>query len=99
MVQRRALAPIVELSRLAEKIATSQDCSQRASIHRADEVGRLSERVNQMLKLVEISQTELNQQLQREQVAGQQFEQLAHQDSLTQLPGRLYFLNQPCSGI
>ncbi|MCV2357655.1 diguanylate cyclase [Paucibacter sp. TC2R-5] len=90
-VQKRALAPIVELSRLAENIATSQDFSQRAQIHGADEVGRLSERFNQMLKRVEISQTELNQRLQREQIAGQQFEQLAHQDSLTKLPNRLYF--------
>jgi diguanylate cyclase (GGDEF)-like protein len=90
-VQKRALAPIVELSQLAEQIATSQDFSQRARIHGADEVGRLSERFNQMLKRVEISQTELNQQVQREQLAGQQFEQLAHQDSLTKLPNRLYF--------
>ncbi|MCV2366745.1 sensor domain-containing diguanylate cyclase [Roseateles oligotrophus] len=90
-VQKRALAPIVELSELAEQVSTSQDYSQRARVHRADEVGRLSERFNQMLKRVEISQTELNQQLQREQLLGQQFEQLAHQDSLTQLPNRLYF--------
>ena len=90
-VQRRALAPIVELSKLAEQVSISQDYSQRAVVHRADEVGRLSERFNQMLKRVEISQAELNQQLQREQLAGQQFEQLAHQDSLTQLPNRLYF--------
>lgn len=90
-VQRRALAPIVELSDLAEQVATSQDFSRRARVHHADEVGRLSERFNQMLKRVEISQAELNQQLQREQIAGQQFEQLAHQDSLTKLPNRLYF--------
>ncbi len=90
-VQKRALAPIVELSQLAEQVSTTQDYSQRARVHRADEVGRLSERFNQMLKRVEISQAELNQQLQREQLAGQQFEQLAHQDSLTKLPNRLFF--------
>ncbi|MBT9493708.1 MAG: diguanylate cyclase [Paucibacter sp.] len=90
-VQKLVLAPIVELSELAEQVSTSQDYSRRARVHHADEVGRLSERFNQMLKRVEISQTELNQQLQREQRAGQQFEQLAHQDSLTKLPNRLYF--------
>lgn len=90
-VQRSALAPIVELSDLAEQVSLSQDYSQRAKVHRFDEVGRLSERFNQMLKRVEISQAELNQQLRQEQQAGQQFEQLAYKDSLTQLPNRLYF--------
>lgn len=90
-VQRRALAPIVELSMLAEQVALSQDYSQRAQVHRPDEVGRLSERFNQMLERVEIGQAELNQQVRQEQRAGQQFEQLAHRDSLTQLPNRLYF--------
>ncbi|MCV2349107.1 sensor domain-containing diguanylate cyclase [Paucibacter sp. Y2R2-4] len=90
-VQRKALAPIVELSDLAEQVALNQDYSQRAKVHRFDEVGRLSERFNQMLKRVEISQAELNQQLRQEQQAGQQFELLAHRDSLTQLPNRLYF--------
>ena len=90
-VQRKSLAPIVELSDLAERVALSQDYSQRAKVHRFDEVGRLSERFNQMLKRVEISQAELNQQLRQEQQAGQQFELLAHRDSLTQLPNRLYF--------
>lgn len=90
-VQRKALAPIVELSDLAEQVSLSQDYSQRAKVHRSDEVGRLSERFNQMLKRVEISQAELNQQLRQEQQAGQQFELLAHRDSLTQLPNRLFF--------
>lgn len=91
LVQGRALAPIVELSLLAEQVSTDQDFSRRARVHRPDEVGRLSERFNQMLKRVEISQQELNQRLRQEQAAGQQFEQLAHQDSLTQLPNRLFF--------
>nr|WP_246448169.1 sensor domain-containing diguanylate cyclase [Roseateles oligotrophus] len=90
-VQRRALAPIVELSVLAEQVALSQDYSRRAQVHGPDEVGRLSERFNQMLERVEIGQAELNQRVRLEQQAGQQFEQLAHRDSLTQLPNRLFF--------
>ncbi len=90
-VQGKALAPIVELSDLAERVSISQDYSQRAKVHRFDEVGRLSERFNQMLKRVEIGQAELNQQLRQEQKVGQEFEQLAHRDSLTQLPNRLFF--------
>ncbi|MEJ6005759.1 diguanylate cyclase [Paucibacter sp. AS339] len=90
-VQRSALAPIVELSDLAEQVATSQDYTRRAKVHRLDEVGRLSERFNQMLKRVEKGQDELKQRLRQEQLSGQQFEMLAHRDSLTQLPNRLYF--------
>ncbi|MDZ7813815.1 MAG: diguanylate cyclase [Ideonella sp.] len=90
-VQGRALAPIVELSELAERVAKDQNYSHRAQVHRPDEVGRLSERFNQMLQRVELGQAELTQRLRHEQLAGQQFEQMAHQDSLTQLPNRLFF--------
>jgi len=90
-VQRRALAPIVELSRLAEQVSADQDFTRRAIVHWPDEVGRLSERFNQMLQRVETTQAELNLRLRQEQEAGQQFEQLAHRDALTQLPNRLYF--------
>jgi diguanylate cyclase (GGDEF)-like protein len=90
-VQRRVLAPIVELSNLAERISLNQDYRLRAQVYYHDEVGRLSERFNQMLKRVEISQAELNMQVYREQLVGQKYEKLAHQDSLTKLPNRLYF--------
>ncbi len=90
-VQQRALAPIVELSRLAEQVSVDQDFTRRATVHWPDEVGRLSERFNQMLQRVETTQAELNLRLRQEQEAGQQFEQLAHRDALTQLPNRLYF--------
>ncbi|MBT9503972.1 MAG: diguanylate cyclase [Burkholderiaceae bacterium] len=91
LVQRRALAPLVELTALAEQVGADQDYSRRVPVRRRDEVGRLSERFNQMLKRIEAAQADLNQRLRQEQVAGQQFQQLAHSDSLTQLPNRLYF--------
>ena len=90
-VQRRALAPIVELSSLAEQVSADQDFTRRAIVHWPDEVGRLSERFNHLLQRVEATQAELNLRLRQEQEAGQQFEQLAHRDALTQLPNRLYF--------
>lgn len=92
-VQRRALAPIVELGRLAEQVAERQDFSQRVPVHRLDEVGRLAQRFNEMLARIEVAQEQINQRLRREQAAGEQFQQLAHHDSLTQLPNRLFFQN------
>lgn len=90
-VQRRALWPLVELSRLAEQVAADQNYSRRARVHHPDEVGRLTERFNQLLRRAEAWQTELNRQLREEQAAGQQYQRLAHEDSLTRLPNRLYF--------
>ena len=90
-VQRRALWPLVELSRLAEQVAADQNYARRARVHHPDEVGRLTERFNQLLRRAEAWQTELNRQLREEQAAGQQYQRLAHEDSLTRLPNRLYF--------
>jgi len=91
LVQRNALGPLVELSHLAEQVAQQRDYSKRATIYRRDEVGRLGERFNEMLKRIEIWQADLRLQLEQEHEAGQKFERLAHQDSLTGLPNRLYF--------
>ncbi|MYM40807.1 sensor domain-containing diguanylate cyclase [Duganella qianjiadongensis] len=91
LVQRKALRPLVELSDLAEQIAQQRDYSQRATIYRRDEVGRLGERFNEMLKRIEIWQADLRLQLAQEHEAGQKFERLAHKDSLTGLPNRLFF--------
>jgi diguanylate cyclase (GGDEF)-like protein len=84
VVQRRALAPLVELSDLAERVALEHDYGRRATVYRADEVGRLTERFNDMLKRIEIWQADLHQQLEQEQ-------EMAHRDSLTGLPNRLFF--------
>jgi len=91
LVQRNALGPLVELSHLAEQVAQQRDYSKLATIYRRDEVGRLGERFNEMLKRIEIWQADLRLQLEQEHEAGQKFERLAHQDSLTGLPNRLYF--------
>jgi len=91
VVQRRALAPLVELSSLAEQVAQRHDYSRRGTVYRQDEVGRLTERFNEMLKRIEVWQADLNQQLKTEQAVGQQYQQLAHYDSLTQLANRHFF--------
>lgn len=90
-VQRRALAPVLELAELAEFAARHQDYSIRARIRRRDEVGRLGERLNELFKRTEIWQQDLQQQLQAQKQASQQLDKLAHYDHLTGLANRLYF--------
>lgn len=94
VMQQRVLQPIVELAELADYAARHHDYSQRGKIRRKDEVGRLTERLNELFKRTEIWQGELKQQLKSQQQAGETFKQLAHHDSLTGLPNRLYFQNE-----
>jgi diguanylate cyclase (GGDEF)-like protein len=89
--QRRALAPLIALSRLAERVATSQDYSLRARVESQDEVGRLAERFNGMLRRIEVWHQDMHEQLVQEQQSGREMQQLAHQDALTALPNRLAF--------
>ncbi len=90
-LQRKALAPLMALSSLTDHVARSQDYSLRATVVRPDEVGRLTERVNALLRRIEIWHEDLNDQLRQEQRTGQQFRQLAHRDTLTGLPNRRAF--------
>ena len=89
--QRRALRPLVSLSKLAEHVAATQDYSLRAPVGRRDEVGRLAMRLNDMMRRIEVWHADLHEQLQQEQRAGRQMRQLAHRDPLTGLPNRLSF--------
>jgi diguanylate cyclase len=89
--QRRALAPLIALSRLAERVATSQDYSLRAPVREHDEVGRLAERFNGMLRRIEVWHEDMNERLAQERESGQAMQQLAHRDTLTGLPNRLAF--------
>lgn len=93
-VQRRALAPVIELSELADFAAQNQDYSVRGTVRRRDEVGRLTERLNELFKRIEIWQQDLQQQLQTQKKASQQLDKLAHYDHLTGLANRLYFESQ-----
>ena len=94
VVQKRVLSPIVELSELAEQAAKNHDYNLRGVVRRKDEVGRLTERLNELFFQVADQQIRLNQQLAAERQTGQQLKQLAHHDSLTGLPNRLYFQQQ-----
>jgi diguanylate cyclase (GGDEF)-like protein len=89
--QRRALAPLIALSRLAERVASTQDYSLRAPVREQDEVGRLAERFNGMLRRIQVWHEDMNQQLAQERQSGQALQRLAHRDTLTGLPNRLAF--------
>lgn len=94
LVQQRALSPIVELAAMTEQAARDNDYSRRGVIRRHDEVGRLTERINELFQQVAANQGWLKQQLATERQTGQHLKQLAHHDSLTGLPNRLYFQQQ-----
>lgn len=90
-IQQQALRPLVELSALAEQVATERNFRLRAKIYRNDELGSLSRRFNELLKRAEIWQTELKTQLQHANDVSEQMSQLALHDSLTGLANRHYF--------
>lgn len=90
-VQRRALAPLVALTELTERVATTQDYGLRAAAAGGDEVGRLADQVNEMLRRIQVWHQDLHQQLQQQRQDGQALRQLAHRDHLTGLPNRLSF--------
>ena len=81
-IQQQALQPLVELSALAEQVATERNFRLRAKIHRNDELGSLSRRFNELLKRAEIWQSELKTQLAHANEYSEQMSQLALHDSL-----------------
>lgn len=90
-IQQHALQPLLELSALAEQVATERNFSLRAKIYHNDELGSLSRRFNELLKRTEIWQSELKNQLQQANQHSEQMSQLALHDSLTGLANRYYF--------
>lgn len=91
LAQAKALAPVLELADLADHAAQQQDYSVRGTVRRRDEVGRLTERLNELFKRIEIWQKDLKSQLQQQTDARQELDKLAHYDHLTGLANRLYF--------
>lgn len=90
-IQQRALQPLVELSALAERVATERNFALRGRVYYPDELGSLTKRFNELLKRAEIWQGELTSQLQHANEQSEQLSQLALHDSLTGLGNRLAF--------
>ncbi|BBN81030.1 GGDEF domain-containing protein [Pseudoalteromonas sp. A25] len=97
-VQRRALTPLLSLSNLAQRVSKEHNFQLRATVIRDDEIGILTRSFNELLKRVDISQSELRQQLEQEQQQGQQLKQMVRTDPLTKLPNRVA-LNQKLKEI
>lgn len=90
-LQARALRSIFELSAVAESVAKNRDYSMRARIRSQDEVSRLAFHFNEMLARIETWEKDLRDELQQTRESERQLDQLANQDSLTNLPNRHYF--------
>ncbi len=90
-IQQKALNPLVQLTELAEQVTTERDFSLRAKVHQLDEIGRLGQRINELLKRIEIWQDEMSNELENAHQTSEQLTQLALYDNLTGLPNRLYF--------
>ncbi|NOU50729.1 diguanylate cyclase [Pseudoalteromonas sp. JBTF-M23] len=97
-VQRKALTPLLSLSTLAQQVSKEHNFQLRAHVIRDDEIGILTRSFNELLKRVDISQSELRQQLEQEQLQGQQLKQMVRTDPLTKLPNRVA-LNQKLKEI
>ena len=90
-IQQKALKPLVQLTALAEQVASERNFSLRAQVQDMDEIGRLSQRFNELLKRIETWQSEMSHELEHAHQASEQLTQLALYDNLTGLPNRLYF--------
>ncbi len=90
-LQLRALAPVFELSGLAERVAREYDYRLRARVRTGDEVGRLAECFNEMLERIEARERALSAEIGERRAAERRLDRLAHYDSLTQLPNRHSF--------
>ena len=90
-LQLRALAPVFELSGLAERVARDYDYRLRARVRTGDEVGRLAECFNEMLERIEARERALNAEIGERRAAERRLDRLAHYDSLPQLPNRHSF--------
>ncbi len=87
----RALAPVFELSNLAERVALQYDYGLRARARGDDEMGRLAQCFNEMLERIEAREKALNAEIGERLAVEQKLDRLAHYDSLTQLPNRHLF--------
>ncbi len=90
-LQVKALAPIFELSSIAENVALLRKYSLRSSYESSNELGRLSFHFNQMLAKIEKWETDIKEELNQSKESERCLDLLANYDNLTQLPNRHYF--------
>lgn len=90
-MQIRALAPVIQISDLAERIGQEHSYHLRAEIVAEDEIGRLARRFNEMLERIEGRTLDLNAEIDLRRQSELELDLLARHDPLTGLPNRLAF--------
>jgi len=89
--QLRSMQPIMELSVMAEKVATLGDYSLRAPQDPEHELGSLNMHFNLMLARMEAWENDMQSEAKERREADSRLAILNNHDSLTKLPNRHYF--------
>ncbi|MFZ6871953.1 diguanylate cyclase domain-containing protein [Undibacterium sp. Di27W] len=89
--QLRSMQPIMELSVMAEKVATLGDYSLRAPQDPEHELGSLNMHFNLMLARMEAWENDMQSEARERREADSRLAILNNHDSLTKLPNRHYF--------
>jgi diguanylate cyclase (GGDEF)-like protein len=94
MFRRMSLAvtrPIEDLTAVMRTVEREGDHGQRTKIVSDDEIGELAKGFNAMLSALERQNISLNTELDERKRVEEQLDRLAHYDTVTGLPNRLYF--------
>ena len=90
-LQRSITGPLLDLTDMMERVATTENYSLRASIETQDEVGLLTSRFNEMLEKIQLHDHAMEKELQERQCAEERLDYIAHYDPVTTLPNRNFF--------
>ncbi|MCU6434962.1 diguanylate cyclase [Undibacterium sp. Jales W-56] len=85
------LAPIIELSRVAEQVANSEDYTLRVQHPESKQLGSLSQHFNKIMAQIEVWESDIQSEAHQRREAEQRMSILENHDSLTKLPNRHFF--------
>lgn len=89
--QIQRLAPIIELSRVAEQVANSEDYTLRVQHPESKQLGSLSQHFNKIMAHIEVWESDIQSEAHQRREAEQRLSILENHDSLTKLPNRHFF--------
>jgi diguanylate cyclase len=90
-IQRYIAEPIAYLEKLVTRITQGHDYSMRSNIQTDDEIGALSNGINNMLEDIQNRDLQLIKELEQREIIQKKLDQLAYFDTLTHLPNRHAF--------
>ena len=93
-VQRTLLEPLVALSAFVARVIDQRRYDLRSETTARDEVGTLSEGINDLLERISDRDASLHRELAERSESQRRLEELAHFDPLTKLPNRHFFSRQ-----